>query len=163
LLESSLDNRRRKAAFWLPRNYMNPNTILYPGIAMFGLTLFVMLRLGFARYTAIQSRSVSIKYFRTYNEGEQPARLHLLSRHMQNHFEVPPLFYAGLIFTYVSGAVTVLAIVMAWLFFFARCIHSYIHLGSNNVSARFFTFGASLAFLTGLWGTLLIQLVRSAA
>jgi hypothetical protein len=130
---------------------------------MFCLTLLVMLWLGFARFAAIRNRSVSIKYFRTFNEGSQPERLHLLSRHVQNHFEIPPLFYAGILFTYVSGAVTVASVALAWSFFFARCIHSYIHLGANNVSARFFTFGASLVFLAGIWFALLASLLRSAA
>jgi hypothetical protein len=38
-----------------------PTAILYPAIAMFFLTLGVMLWLGFARYTAIRERSVGIK------------------------------------------------------------------------------------------------------
>lgn len=142
---------------------MTSTSILYPGIAMFGLTLFVMLRLGVARYSAIHDRSVSIKYFRTFDEGSQPERLHLLSRHMQNHFEIPPLFYAGILFTHVSGAVTVLSVALAWLFFLTRCVHSFIHLGPNNVSVRFFTFGVSLVFLAGIWGALLAHLLRSAA
>lgn len=130
---------------------------------MFFLTLVVMLRLGFSRYTAIHDGSVSIKYFRTFNEGHQPERLHLLSRHMQNHFEIPPLFYAGILFSYVSGSVDLLSVVLAWLFFFTRCAHSFIHLGANNVSARFFTFGLSLAFLAGIWGSLLVSLLSAAA
>lgn len=141
----------------------HPTAILYPGIAMFCLTLFVMLWLGFARYAAIHNRSVSIRYFRTFNEGSQPERLHLLSRHMQNHFEIPSLFYAGILFTYVSGSVTALSVALAWLFFFTRCVHSFIHLGSNNVSARFFTFGVSLVFLAGIWASLLASLLSSAA
>lgn len=142
---------------------MTSTAILYPGIAMFCLTLLVMLRLGFARYTAIHDQSVSIKYFRTFNEGSQPERLHLLSRHMQNHFEIPPVFYAGILFTYVSGAVTGLSVALAWLFFFTRCVHSAIHLGPNNVSARFFTFGASLVFLAGIWIALLVSLLTPPA
>jgi hypothetical protein len=130
---------------------------------MFSLTLGVLVWLGVARYTAIRNRSVSIKYFRTFNEGNQPERLHLLSRHMQNHFEIPPLFYAGILFTYASGSVTMLSVVLAWLFFFTRCVHSFIHLGANNVSARFFTFGVSLIFLAGIWASLLASLLTSAA
>jgi len=142
---------------------MNPTAIIYPALAMFFLTLAVMLRLGFARYTAIRNRSVSIKFFRTFNEGSQPERLHLLSRHMQNHFEIPPLFYAGVLFTYSSGSVTALSVAFAWLFFLTRCIHSFVHLGSNNVSVRFFTFGVSLVFLAGIWVSLLASLLGSAA
>jgi hypothetical protein len=142
---------------------MTSMAILYPGIAMFFLTLGVMLWLGLSRYKAILDRSVSIKYFRAFNEGNQPERLHLLSRHMQNHFEIPPLFYAGILFTHASGSVTLLSVVLAWLFFFTRCAHSFIHLGANNVSARFFTFGVSLVFLAGIWGSVLASLLKPAS
>lgn len=140
---------------------MNPDTILYPGIAMFALTLSAIAALGIARYRAIQRREVSIKYFRTYDEGTQPAYLHRLARHVQNHFEVPPLFYFGLLFSFVTGSVGALSVAFAWLFVAARCVHSWIHLGSNDVSRRFFTFALSLVFLAGLWATLLVSLLRS--
>jgi len=142
---------------------LQPTAILYPGIAMFSLTFSAILALGIARYRAIQRREVSIKYFRTYDQGSQPPRLHVLARHVQNHFEIPPLFYFGLLFTFVTGSVNVVAVCLAWLFVAARCVHSYIHLGSNNVSHRFFTFGVSLVLLAGLWAALLYSLFMSAA
>lgn len=73
---------------------MSTEMMIYPSIAMFALSFFCILMLGRARYNAIRKGEVRISYFRTYNEGEQPARLHLLSRHVQNHFEVPPLFFS---------------------------------------------------------------------
>jgi hypothetical protein len=142
---------------------LQPHAILYPGIAMFFLTFSTILALGLARYRAIQRREVSIGFFRTYDQGDQPPRLHLLARHVQNHFEVPPLFHLGLLFTFAAGAVNPVAVGFAWLFVATRCVHSYIHLGSNDVSRRFFTFGLSLLWLAGLWGTLLCSLATSAA
>jgi hypothetical protein len=129
---------------------------------MFFLTLGVIVRLGLARYSAIHSGAVSIKFFRTYDEGSQPARLHVLSRHVQNHFEIPPLFYVGVLMAFVVGAVSPISLAFAWSFFALRCLHTYIHLGSNNVSVRFFTFGASLAALAGLWACTLIGLIQAA-
>lgn len=137
---------------------MQPHAILYPGIAMFFLTFSMILVLGRTRYRAIQRREVNIKFFRTYDEGEQPPRLHLVARHVQNHFEVPPLFHLALLFTFAASAVNPVSVGLAWLFVATRCVHSYIHLGSNNVSRRFFTFGLSLLWLAGLWATLLFSL-----
>lgn len=142
---------------------MEPQVILFPSVAMFLLTFGVIVRMGLARYLAIQSGAVSIKFFRTYDEGEQPARLHLLSRHVQNHFEVPPLFHLGVLMAFVTGAVSLASVAFAWLFFGVRCFHTYIHLGSNDVSVRFFTFGTSLAALAGLWGCVLFELFQQTA
>lgn len=133
--------------------------IIYPAIAMFTLTMSCIFYLGFHRYRAIHNKQVKISYYRTYDEGSQPQRLHLLARHVQNHFEVPPLFYIVVILIFVSNSVTVSAVILSWLFVALRAAHSYIHLGSNNVSIRFFTFGASLLVLSALWITLLLSIV----
>jgi len=142
---------------------MDQNAILYPGIAMFFLTFAMVLYLGVSRYSAVQRGDVSIKFYRLFADGQQPERLQLISRHVQNHFEVPPLFYVVLLFTHVAGAVTAFAVGLAWLYFLSRCLHSYIHLGSNNVSRRFFTYAASGFILGGLWLSVLVSLLRSAA
>ena len=142
---------------------MDRNAILYPGIAMFFLTFAMVLYLGVARYLAIRRGDVSIKFYRLFAEGQQPERLQLISRHVQNHFEIPPLFYVVLLFTHVAGHVTAHAVGLAWLYFVSRCLHSYIHLGNNNVSHRFFAYGASGFILASLWLSVLASLLRSAA
>ncbi len=133
--------------------------IVYPAIAMFALSISIIFLLGISRFIAIQRRQVSIKYYRAYQEGGQPERLHILGRHVQNHFEVPPMFYAGVILTYVTASVTPLALGAAWSFVALRAVHTTIHLGSNNVSRRFFCFGLSLIALTVLWANLFITLL----
>lgn len=145
-------------------NYLMDNTlIIYPAIAMFLLTAGCLATLGRARFKAIRNREVKISYFRTYNEGTQPARLHLLSRHVQNHFEIPPLFYIAVLFTYVSESVTVAAVILAWFYVAARCVHTYIHLGSNNVTHRFFVFIFSGLCVLALWLILAVQLLTATA
>lgn len=139
---------------------MDQDAILFPGIAMFFLTFAMVLYLGVSRYRAVQRGEVSIKFYRIYTEGQQTERLQLISRHVQNHFEVPPLFYVALLFIHAAGAVTAFTVGLAWLYFASRCLHSYIHLGSNNVSRRFFTYAASGFILAGLWLSVLLSLSR---
>lgn len=130
---------------------MQSVAILYPAFAMFFLTIGCFFYLGYSRFSAIHARQVKISFYRTYTEGSQPERLHLLARHVQNHFEVPPVFYVAVLMTYLIQNESLLTLVFAWLFVVARYIHSVIHLGSNNVSQRFFVFGFSLLCLTVLW------------
>lgn len=137
-------------------------TIIYPAIAMFLLTISMILLMGISRSIAIQKRQISIKYFQQYTDGQQPERLHILGRHVQNHFEVPPLFYIGVIFTMVTNQVSTVAVIAAWAFVLLRCLHSYIHLGKNNVSYRFFCFGGSLIALVVLWGSMFVSVLQTA-
>jgi hypothetical protein len=130
---------------------------------MFFLSLAMVFHLGVSRFAAIRRRDVSVEYYRLYNEGEQPERLQLISRHVQNHFEVPPLFYIVLLFLLVTGSVTQVAVILAWLYFLSRCLHSYIHLGSNDVRRRFLSYAGSGLILAGLWICLLVSLLTYSA
>lgn len=142
---------------------MNQTLILYPSIAMFVLTAGCILYMGLSRFRAIQKREIPISYYRAYNKGEQPLRLHLLGRHVQNHFEVPPLFHLGVILAFVTQSVSTAALVFAWLYVGARMVHTYIHLGSNNVTFRFTAYGFSLLLLCGLWGETALSIAGRSA
>lgn len=138
---------------------MDATHIIYPMVVMFFLTMLMIFVMGICRFLAIHKRQVSVKYYRTYDEGQQPKYLVLLARHVQNHFEVPPLFHIGCLLAYVSNNVTVMSVSFAWAFVLLRLLHSAIHLGGNNVSRRFFCFGASLLALCGLWGSLALAVL----
>lgn len=137
---------------------MSPHAILYPSAVMALLTLGLLLAMGLRRFIAIQQRKVSIKYYTVYAEGAEPNAMRKHSRHVQNHFEVPPLFHLAVWGTYALGAVTPAAVYAAWFFVATRCVHSVIHLTSNNVSQRFFVFGLGVFTVTWLWASLLLSL-----
>src|SRR4029453_16523320 len=138
---------------------MDANAIVFPAIAMFFLTFSVAVQLGRRRVRAVRRGDVSIGYFRLYNQGAQPDDLQLIGRHMQKHFEVPPLFYAVLLFLYVTGSVTPLAVALAWLYVALRGVHTFVHLGSNDVQRRLAVWAASGLVLAGLWLALLVSVV----
>ena len=61
----------------------------------------------------------------------------------------------------MTGSVAPVAVVFAWLYFASRCVHSFIHLGSNNVTHRFIAFAGSGLILTSLWMLLLVAVASS--
>lgn len=139
---------------------MNPTNILLPSIAMALLTLGLLLYMGLRRVAAVKRGEVSIKFYRAYRDGEQPERLHVLGRHIQNHFEVPPLFHLVVLATYVTGLVDLASVGLAWAFVALRCVHTLVHLGSNRVSRRFNVFALSVLVLIALWVNLFIGLLN---
>ena len=138
---------------------MDQISIIYPTLVMFAHTMIIIFTMGLARFIAIHKGDVSIKFFRTYCDGAQTERLHLIARHVQNLFEVPPLFYLGCLFLFVTNSVTSVALGFAWAFVGLRLLHSIIHLSVNNVSYRFFCFGAGLMAVSGLWICLAVALL----
>jgi hypothetical protein len=139
---------------------LNPNAIVLPAIAMFFLTATLIGRLGFTRVRAVRQGEVSIGYFRLYNEGEQPDRLQQIGRHVQNHFEAPPLFYAVLLFLYVTSSVTLVSVGLAWLYVGLRAVHSVVHLGHNDVRQRLMVWASSMLVLASLWIVLLVSVIQ---
>lgn len=137
-----------------------PNLILYPVFAMFLLVAIVLNRLRSLRFAAVRSQQVPIGYYRAY-QGDEPDALKVVARHFSNLFEVPVLFYVGVLMTYVTHHVSYWLVGLAWLYVTLRYAHSYVHLTSNDVQVRFGLYIASGVVLAVMWASLLFQLLRT--
>lgn len=135
--------------------------ILYPVFAMFYLVAFVLVRMARMRFGAVQRREMDPRFYRTYDEGQEPPHMRVVTRHFINLFEMPILFYVAAIMTYVTDQVSWWMVGCAWAYVGVRFLHSSIHLGSNDVLTRFRVYGLSALVLAVLWTSLLVQLVRA--
>ena len=140
---------------------MHSAQILYPVFAMFLLVAIVLLRMRSMRFAAVRRREVPAAYYRAFENATEPEPLRVISRHFSNLFEVPVLFYTGALMIYVTQQVTPFLVACAWLYVALRWVHSWVHLGKNDVIARFSVYFASGFVLCVMWATLLIQLVRA--
>jgi hypothetical protein len=124
------------------------------------LVAIVLNRLRSLRFAAVRRQEVPIGYYRSY-QGDEPEALQVVARHFSNLFEVPVLFYVGVLMIYVTQQVSYWAVALAWLYVALRYAHSYVHLTSNDVQVRFGVYLASGFVLLLLWASLLFQLLRS--
>jgi hypothetical protein len=85
----------------------------------------------------------------------------VISRHFINLFELPVLFYVGVIMTYITHNVSAWLVGLAWLYVALRYVHSAVHLGSNDVRVRVTVYFASALVLLLLWASLFVQLVTA--
>ena len=132
--------------------------ILYPIFAMLLLTLTVMMRMGYARYRAVIRREVDRHYYELYL-GKEPEHLRVLSRHLSNLLEIPPLFYVACLIAFVTEQQGILILSLAWAFVALRFAHTIIHLGRNVVALRFRVFVLSMVVLTAMLLTLFIGIL----
>jgi len=140
---------------------MSPVQILYPLFAMFGLVSFVLLRMRSMRFAAVRTQQVDQSFYKAYPEGGEPESLRVVGRHFSNLFEMPVLFYVVALMIYVTQQTTAFLVGCAWLYVILRCVHSYIHLGRNDLIQRFVAYFASAFVLALMWATLLVQLLRA--
>lgn len=138
---------------------MQQELIFYPSIALFALSAGVLIRTGLARFRASTSGAVDPRYYKLYQQGEEPEELRKLSRHLQNHFELPPLFHLVVLMLFVTQQVGPLSLTLAWAYVGLRLVHTSIHLGSNYVPYRFYSFLASFAVLVALWAVFAVNLM----
>ena len=123
---------------------MNGSNIFGPFFAMIGLTMVVWVymyirRIGFLNALDIEPDEVT------------PARLAELSPpavsnpsdNLKNLFEVPVLFYAIVLYLYVTSQVDPVYTVAAWGFVILRVAHSTVHCTVNIVMVRFYLYAAS--------------------
>src|SRR6187397_1857653 len=84
---------------------LSPNLILYPIFAMFFLVAFVLVLMARLRVGAVQRGDMNARFYRNDDEGEEPKELRVVTRHFINLFEMPLLFYVGVILVYITHQV----------------------------------------------------------
>ena len=138
-----------------------PASILYPVFAMFALVFAVLMRMRSLRFAAVRLGEVDAEFYRSFSGGAEPEPLRVIGRHFSNLFELPVLFYVGVLMAYVTQQVSLWLVACAWVHVALRYAHSFVHLTSNRVMTRFAVYFASGLVLLVLWASLLVQLLRA--
>jgi hypothetical protein len=135
-----------------------PMAFLVFYIAAVGIFTFLV------RKKAVTSKQVSIKYFRVYDvrDGAPPEYMVRAARHFDNLLQAPILFLVtGMLclFFGLNGWVTV---TLGWAFVVSRLVHTWVHLGSNNILWRAASYFTGWIIILVLWTILLIHHLNSA-
>ena len=120
-----------------------------------GIGVYIFL----TRKKAVEKKEVSFSHFKSYT-GETTEYLTVVQNHYSNQFQMPVLFMIVCLLSLQQHSVNALTIVLASLFFISRVVHSYIHLGSNNILNRaksyfFGVFMIAFMFLQLVWQQIL--------
>jgi hypothetical protein len=130
---------------------MNRFNLVFPMFAMFALTAVVLVLLFRSRVRAIGEKQVTPGYFKVYQGQVEPEYAAKRSRHFSNLFEAPTLFYAVCLAAMVTQQSDRALEVLAWLYVAARYVHSFIHLGRNEIVPRLSAYFTSWAVMAAMW------------
>lgn len=131
--------------------------MIYPMFAMFMLVPITAVFLMRARFRAVRSKELSIKYFRSMSgEGTVPDYAALPARHFTNLFELPLVFFVACIMSILLQLNGPVLVSLAWAFVFCRYAQALIHLTYNNVLHRMYAFGTGLIVVTIMWILLVV-------
>jgi hypothetical protein len=129
---------------------MSDAAMLAPVFVHVVLVIALVIFTGRGRVAAVRADEVKLRDI-ALDSSKWPERLRKLGNNYQNQFELPVLFYAVVALLIATGLADGVSLVLAWAFVATRLVHSFIHIGTNNVVHRLFAFGAGLAILAAMW------------
>ena len=130
---------------------MDLRAIYLPGFAMVVLTALVWWRMYTMRIGQMKRERIHPQRVAT---SAQAAALLTDSRaadNFRNLFELPVLFYFGLVVADRLDRVDAVSITLAWLFVALRIAHSLVHVTYNKVMHRFIAYVAGGVALWLFW------------
>lgn len=116
--------------------------IFGPFFATMVLTLIVWVYLYIRRIQWIQSkkiRSQDLAVPGTLAKLSPPA-VSNPSDNFKNLFEMPVLFYALVLYLFITQQVDTVYVTAAWVFVVFRALHSFVHCTFNRVMLRFYLY-----------------------
>jgi len=127
---------------------MKQEAIFSPFFAMVFLTLLVWIYLYIRRISFITKKKIRSQDLAVSGALAQisPPSVSNPSDNLKNLFEIPILFYAFVLYLFITKQVDIVYVNAAWVFVVFRVLHSMVHCTFNLIMLRFYLyFFASLS------------------
>lgn len=142
---------------------MNNSSIFFPLFAQIFLTAVVWAWMYYTRIREMAAKKIPAQSLASTQKARELLRgVAGPSENLVNLFELPVLFYVAVLTAYVSGAVSSMLVLLAWLYVGLRFIHSAVHVTYNNVMHRFIAYFLSTLILWAMWALLAWRLIGMA-
>jgi len=135
--------------------------ILWPAVAMAGLTFVVWVRLYQLRLGEMARKRIDAQDLANAADSVRLLVDTRASDNFRNLFELPVLFYAGVLLAAQLGVSDAVSLALAWAFVGLRAVHSIVHCTYNHVMTRFVAYALATLVLAAFW--MRVALVLAAA
>ncbi|MBD2255885.1 MAPEG family protein [Nostoc parmelioides] len=121
---------------------MRQDAIFSPFFASMFLTFLVWVYMYIRRISFITTRKLKPQDLAVPNTLAQisPPSVFNPSDNLKNLFEIPVLFYALLLYLFITQQVDTVYVNAAWIFVLFRVLHSVVHCTFNLVILRFYLY-----------------------
>ena len=137
---------------------MKSEAIFTPMLVLIFWTFAVVTILAFKRFGGVFAGRTKAGHFKVGESAKVPDDIRVVSRNLANLFEMPVLFYAVCISSYVIQHVSSALVVLAWCYVGLRIVHTLVHLTYNQLLHRFSIYLASCVLLLIMWVTFAVNL-----
>ena len=133
---------------------MDARLIFWPAVAMAVLTFVVQVRMFLTRTAEIRREHIPLREIATSAQLYVRLKDVQAADNFRNLFELPVLFYLGIVVAYLTAQVNALTLSLAWVFVVTRIAHSAIQCTSNRVRYRFYAYVIGVWTMWIFWGAL---------
>lgn len=117
---------------------MDQKTIFAPFFSMILWTLVVWIYMYARRIAFIQKRNLKLERLTPIELSRiSPPAVSNPSDNLKNLFEIPTLFYALVLYLYITNQIDAVYVTASWIFVAFRVFHSTVHCTINKVLLRF--------------------------
>ncbi|CAN7142735.1 MAPEG family protein [Pseudoxanthomonas sp. LjRoot168] len=135
--------------------------ILWPAVAMAGLTFLVWVRLYQLRLGEMARKRIHAQALANAADSVRLLSDTRASDNFRNLFELPVLFYAGVMLAAQLGVSDAVSLGLAWAFVALRTAHSLVHCTWNHVMTRFVAYALATLVLIAFWVRLALALAAA--
>ncbi|MBD9480125.1 MAPEG family protein [Pseudoxanthomonas sp. PXM02] len=135
--------------------------ILWPAVAMAGLTFLVWVRLYHLRLGEMARKRIDAQDLANAADSVRLLVDTRASDNFRNLFELPVLFYAGILLAAQIGVSDAVSLALAWAFVGLRAVHSVVHCSYNHVMTRFVAYALATLVLIAFWVRLALALAAA--
>jgi hypothetical protein len=135
--------------------------MLWPAVAMAGLTFLVWVRLYQLRLGEMARKRIDAQALASAADAVRLLADTRASDNFRNLFELPVLFYAGVLVAAQLGVADTASLVLAWSFVGLRAVHSMVHCTFNHVMTRFVAYALATLVLFAFWARLALALAAA--
>ncbi len=128
---------------------MSQTAILWPMIAHVALVFAVYLLLAARRTRAVRDGKAQARDYRL--RSTEPDASATAANNLMNQFEAPMLLHLACLALFVTDGVSAVPLALAWLFVALRYLHAWVHVTTNKLKHRSYSFRAGVAVLALLW------------
>ena len=125
--------------------------LLYPLLIQVGLTFLVWLRMYQVRLGEIGRKHIDPNDLATRKDSSRLLQDTAAADNFSNQFEMPVLFYVGILLALNLMLQDRVLVYFAWVFVATRVVHAMIHLSYNDVTHRFVVYVLGSIAVMGIW------------
>ncbi|WP_062567908.1 MAPEG family protein [Pseudoalteromonas arabiensis] len=122
------------------------------------LTFSIMVIMGRRRFTAARNKVIKMQDFLTMELDKAGSEVRVADRNFINQFEMPILFFIACLTALQVHAAGFVFVILAWLYVGLRLLHSVIHLTTNTLKLRYYSFVVSSFVMLIMWLIILIRI-----